>query len=269
MSGVSRSGYYEQLARPLSPREVADDALARVIREVWSCSRETYGVRRVHAELRLGLGVRVGRKRVWRLMRRAGIAGAFARKRFRRGKPGAAAHPDLVKRRFRADAPNRLWVTDVTQHPTREGWVYCAVVLDVFSRRVVGWSIADHLRSELVVDALDMARWRREPHGTVVHSDRGSQYVSWIFGHRLREAGLSGSMGKVACAFDNALMESFFSSMQVELLDRCGWATRSELANAMFEWIEAFYNPVRRHSALGYHSPLHYETLPATAASVA
>ncbi|WP_040586003.1 IS3 family transposase [Segniliparus rugosus] len=266
---VSRSGYYEWRDRPSSPREVADEALGSTIRDVWSGSRETYGVRRVHAELRLGLGTRVGRKRVWRLMRSAGIAGACARKRFRRGKPDAATHPDLVKRQFQADGSNKLWVTDVTQHPTREGWVYCAVVLDVFSRRVVGWSIADHIRAELVVDALDMARWRRKPHGTVVHSDRGSQYVSWLFGHRLREAGLLGSMGAVACAYDNALMESFFSSMQVELLDRCDWNTRAELAQAVFEWIEAFYNPVRRHSAIGYHSPLHYETLPATAASVA
>jgi putative transposase len=168
-----------------------------------------------------------------------------------------------------ADGPNRSWVTDVTQHPTREGWAHCAVVLDVFSRRVAGWSIADHIRAELVVDALDMARWRREPHGTVVHSDRGSQYVSQLFGHRLRETGLLGSMGAVACAYDNALMESFFSSMQIELLDRRGWADRSELANAVFEHIEAFYNPVRRHSSPEYHSPVHYETLPPAAASAA
>lgn len=243
--------------------------MTRTIREVWSGSRQTCGVRRVHAELRLGLGVRVGRKRVWRLMRSAGIAGAFARKRFRRGKPGAAVHPDLVKRQFRADKPNRLWVTGVTQHPTKEGWVYCAVVLDVFSRKVVGWSIADRIRAELVTDALDMARWRRKPRGTVVHSDRGSQYVSWLFGHRLRQAGLLGSMGAVACAYDNALMESFFSSMQVELLDRHDWATRADLANALFEYIEAWYNPIRRHSSLDYLSPAEYETLPATAASVA
>ncbi|QNI12796.1 IS3 family transposase [Mycobacterium kubicae] len=137
--------------------------------------------------------------------------------------------------------------------------MYAAVVLDVYSRRVVGWSIADHLRTELVADALDMARLRRKPVGTVVHSDRGTQYTSWLFGHRLREAGLLGSMGRVASAFDNAMIESFFGSMQIELLDRRTWNTRAELATAIFEYIEAFYNPVRRHSALDYRSPIDYE----------
>lgn len=131
----------------------------------------------------------------------------------------------------------------------------------MYSRRCVGWSIADHLRTELVVDALDMARWRRKPAGTILHSDRGTQYTSWWFGTRLRDAGLLGTMGKVACAYDNALMESFRGSMQVELLDRRTWATRDQLANAIFEWIEAWYNPHRRHSALGYQSPISYETL--------
>jgi len=137
-------------------------------------------------------------------------------------------------------------------------------VIDVFSRRCVGWAIADHLRTELIVDALDMARWRRNPTGTIVHSDRGAQYTSWLFGSRLRQAGLMGSMGKVASAYDNALMESFWGSMQIELLDRRHWATRIELGQAIFEWIEAFYNPTRRHSALGYLSPIQYETLHAT-----
>ncbi len=166
-----------------------------------------------------------------------------------------------MKRVFVADAPDKLWVTDITQHRTGEGWLYCAAVVDVFSRRCVGWSIADHLRTELVVDAIDMARWRRKPVGTVVHSDRGAQFTSWLFGTRLREAGLMGSMGKVASAYDNALMESFFGSMQIELLDRRTWTTRAELANAMFEWIEAFYNPRRRHSAIGYLSPIEFENL--------
>ncbi|ADG97628.1 Integrase catalytic region [Segniliparus rotundus DSM 44985] len=266
--GVSRSGYYDWASRPPSVREVADEALTGVIRTVWSGSRQTYGVRRVHAELRMGLGLRVGLRRVGRLMRLAGIAGVHRRRR-RGNKPAQAVHPDLVARKFTADRPDKLWVTDITEHATDEGKVYCAAVLDVFSRRVVGWSIADHLRAELVVDALDMARWRRKPRGTVVHSDRGGQYVSWIFGHRLREAGLLGSMGKVACALDNAMMESFFSSMQVELLDRREWATRAELANAIFEYIEAWYNPLRRHSGIGYHSPAAYENLPALTESVA
>ncbi len=137
-------------------------------------------------------------------------------------------HDDLVRRRFVADAPDRLWLTDITEHPTREGKVYCAAVLDVYSRRIVGWSIADHLRAELVVDALEMARWRRRPVAgqTVVHSDRGSQYTSWAFGHRLRAAGLLGSMGRVGAAADNAMMESFFGTLQRELLDRRRWDTR-------------------------------------------
>ena len=166
-----------------------------------------------------------------------------------------------MQRRFVADAPDRLWCTDVTEHPTGEGKVYCCAVLDVFSRTVVGWSIADHMRSDLVVDALEMARWRRRPEpGTIVHSDRGSQYTSWVFGHRLRAAGLLGSMGRVASSVDNGMIESFWSTMQRELLDRRTWTTRDDLATAIFEWIEAFYNPVRRHSALDYLSPAEYET---------
>lgn len=155
----------------------------------------------------------------------------------------SAVFEDHVKRELIADAPDKLRVMDITQHRTGEGWVYFAAVIDVFARRCVAWSIADHLRAELVIDAIDMARWRREPVGTVVHSEGGAQ------------AGLMGSMD------DNALMESFFGSMQIELLDRRAWGTRAELANATFEWIEAFYNPRRSHSALGYLSPIQFEAL--------
>jgi putative transposase len=201
---------------------------------------------------------------VERLMRCAGLAGIY-RRRYRGctvRDPAATPHPDLVNRQFAADGPDRLWVTDITQHRTGQGWLYCAVVLDVFSRRVVGWSIADHLRTELVADALDMARWRRRPPaGTVLHSDHGCQYTSWAFGQRLRGAGLLGSMGSVGDCYDNSMMESFFGSMQLELLDTRAWPTRQELANAIFEWIEAWYNPRRRHSALGYHSPLSPERM--------
>lgn len=260
--GVSTSGFYEWRDRPPSARAVADAALLTTIREVHRVSRGTYGSPRVHAELRLGLGVRCGRKRVERLMRADRLAGVY-RRRARRHRPLPAVHEDLVRRRFVAGAPDRLWVTDITQHPTREGWVYCAVVLDVFSRRVVGHSIADHLRTELVVDALETARWRRRPPAgqTVVHSDRGTQYTSWAFGHRLRASGLLGSMGRVGTCWDNALAESFFGTMQLELLDRRAWTTRAELASAIFEWIEAFYNPTRRHSAIGNLSPIDYERL--------
>jgi putative transposase len=257
---VSRSGYYEWRRRGASMRDVDDAHLLDTIIDVHTAARGTYGARRVHAELRLGRELTVGRRRVERLMRCHRLAGVH-RRRWRHAQRSEATWPDRVERRFVADAPDRLWVTDITQHRTGEGWVYAAVVLDVFSRRVVGWSIADHLRTELVVDALQMAQWTRRPDGTIVHSDRGSQYTSWLFGHRLREAGLLGSMGKVACAYDNSLMESFFGSMQIELLDRRTWSTRAELTTAIFEWIEAFYNPIRRHSALAYLSPVDHERL--------
>lgn len=257
---VSTSGYYEWRKRSPSRRDIDDAHLLDVIIDIHGASRQTYGVRRVHAELTRGLGCRVGVRRVARLMRCQGLIGIH-RRRWRHHHRSQASWPDYVRRDFRADSPDRLWVTDITQHRTGEGWVYAAVVLDVFSRRVVGWSIADHLRTELVVDALDMARIRRRPTGTIVHSDRGTQYTSWLFGSRLREAGLMGSMGKVACAFDNALVESFFGSMQIELLDRRLWTTRAELTAAIFEWIEAFYNPTRRHSSLDYLSPIEFETL--------
>jgi putative transposase len=261
---VSRSGYYEWRTRPPSERDLGDAYLLNTIIEVHVAARSTYGVRRVHAELVLGRCEEVGRRKVARLMRCHGLAGVH-RRRWRRHQPSEAVWPDHVNRAFVADKPDRLWVIDITQHRTSQGWVYCAAVLDVFSRRVVGWSIADHLRTELVVDALEMARLRRRPVGTILHSDRGTQYTSWLFGHRLREAGLMGSMGKVACAYDNALMESFWGSMQIELLDRRDWKTQAELASAMFEWIEAFYNPVRRHSALDYKSPVEFEGLHTTA----
>jgi transposase InsO family protein len=219
-------------------------------------------VPRVHAELRLGCGVHCGRKRVARLMRAAKLHGIYVRRK-RRGCPAPPVHDDLVRRHFVADAPNRLWLTDITEHPTREGKVYLAAVLDVYARRIVGWSIADHLRAELVVDALEMAKWRRRPQPgqTVLHSDRGSQYTSWAFGQRLRAAGVLGSMGRVGSAYDNAMMESFFSTLQRELLDRMSWTTRKHLASAIFEWIEAWYNPRRRHSRIEYQSPIEHERL--------
>jgi transposase InsO family protein len=207
-------------------------------------SRETYGAPRVLAELRLGLGVHVARKRVARLMRLDGLVGVSHRRKRRGWKPDTATHKDLVKRQFRATAPNRLWFCDITQHRARDGWVYCAAVIDAYSRRIVGWSISDRITAEIVVDALEMARGRRRPEpGTIVHADRGAQYTSWLFGHRLRQAGLLGSMGRVASSVDNALIESFWSTMQRELLDRTTWASRAQLASAMFEWIEGFYNP--------------------------
>lgn len=267
---VSESGYHAARSRPPSRRETADHALISTLREIHRDSRGTYGVRRVHAELRLGRHLTIGHGRVERLMRQAGLQGVHHR-RWRRsgGNRLPAVFQDHVQRQFVADRPDKLWVTDITQHRTGEGWVYCAAVIDVFSRRCVGWSIADHLRTELVLDAVDMARIRRRPEGTVLHSDRGTQFTSWLFGTRMREAGLMGSMGKVASAYDNALMESFWGSMQIELLDRRAWSTRRELATAMFEWIEGFYNRRRRHSALGYLSPDEFETLHKSAVTAA
>jgi len=263
---LPRATYYDLRDRAPSARDERDEQLLTQVRDVHARSRGTYGAPRVHADLRLGAGVACGRKRIARLMAAAGPAGISHQRKRTGTRPLPAPHEDLVRRRFVADGPDRLWCTDITEHPTAQGKVYCAAVIDVWSRRIVGWSIADHIRTELVVDALQMATWQRRPAGTVVHSDRGSQFTSWTFGHRLREAGLLGSMGRVASSVDNGLMESFWSTMQRELRDRRTWTTRAELGSAIFEWIEGFYNPTRRHSALGYHSPADYETINTTAA---
>jgi len=263
---LPRATYYDTERHQPSAREVRDEELLAQVRDAHARSRQTYGAPRVHADLRLGAGVACGRKRIARLMATAGLVGVSHRRKRAGTRPLPAPHEDLVRRQFVADGPDRLWCTDITEHPTAEGKVYCAAVIDVWSRRIVGWSIADHIRTELVVDALQMAQWQRRPAGTIVHSDRGSQFTSWTFGHRLREAGLLGSMGRVASSVDNGLMESFWSTMQRELLDRRTWATRVELGSAIFEWIEGFYNPTRRHSALGFRSPADYETMNPTAA---
>jgi putative transposase len=245
--------------------------LTETIREIHVASRGTYGAPRVHAELRLGLHAVVNRKRVERLMRHAGLQGVFRRRTRGCTKRDQSATPadDLVNRQFSVDGPDRLWVMDATEHPTGEGKVYLAVVLDAWSRRVIGWSIADHIRAELMVDALQMALWRRQPDAqTITHSDHGSQYTSWAFGRRLRASGLLGSMGSIGDAYDNAMAESFFGTLQLELLDRQRWTSRRELAAAIFEWIEAFYNRTRRHSSIEMLSPIDYEQRH-TAAAVA
>jgi putative transposase len=265
---VSTSGFYAWRACPISDRDWADATLTNTIVDIHRMSRRSYGSPRVHAELRLGLGTRCSRKRVERLMRQASIQGTYRRRRrgCTRRDPAAVPNDDLVGRQFNPTGPDRLWIMDVTEHPTGEGKVYLAAVLDAFSRRVVGWSIADHIRSELVVDALQMAIWRRQPPRgqTIAHSDHGTQYTSWAFGRRLRGAGLLGSMGSIGDAFDNAVAESFFHTLQLELLDEYHWDTRDQLANAIFDWIECWYNPRRRHSYVGMLSPIDYET--ATAA---
>ena len=261
--GVSRSGYYDWLGRPPSAREEANTLLLKHIKEVHEDSRKTYGWPRVHAELTLGRGLAVNHKRVARLMREAGIQGLY-RRRYLRGPTRQATEEDLVKRNFTVEATDLLWLTDITEHPTKEGKLYCAAVMDAYSRRIIGWSIAHHMRTELVIDALGMATLRRRPEdgATILHSDHGTQYTAWAFGQRLRAAGLLGSMGTVGDCYDNSMMESFWSTLQLEVLDTRTWETRTELANAIFEWIECWYNTKRRHSSLGMLSPVDFEAAP-------
>jgi putative transposase len=257
---TSRSGYYDWAARPESARETENRQLVKMIREIHEESRFSYGSPRVTAELRLGLGLAVNRKRVERLMREHGIQGIY-RRRGRKNLINVATEDDLVKRQFTVDAPDVLWLTDITEHPTAEGKLYCAAVMDAFPRKIIGWSMDKRQDTHLVVNALAMAVTRRQPEAdsTILHSDHGTQYTSWAFGKRLRDAGLLGSMGTVGDCYDNAMMESFWHTMQLELLDTRTWNTREELANAIFEWIECWYNPYRRHSSLGMLSPAEYE----------
>jgi putative transposase len=260
--GVSSSGYYAWCSRPPSIRSLHDAELTRAIVRIHENSRGNYGRPRIHAELRYE-GMRCSGKRVARLMRHAGISGIPARRKRRgltRRRPGVAPHPDLVGRRFSAPQPDRLWVADITYVPTGEGWVYLATILDCCSRRIVGWSMATHLRSELVVDALEMATSRRRPgSGLVHHSDQGSQYVSLAFTRRLQEAGICGSMGGVGSAYDNAAAESLFATIKRELVHRHRFPTRGAARAAVFEFIEVFYNRRRLHSSLGYVSPAEFE----------
>jgi putative transposase len=196
-------------------------------------------------------------------MREAGLVGASRRRdgpiTTRRDKEARPA-PDLVDRRFVAPGPNRLWVADITFIPTAAGFLYLAVVLDAWSRKIVGWAMANHLRAELVLDALEMAVGQRRPRDVIHHSDQGSQYTSLAFGKRCKEAGVRPSMGSVGDAYDNAMCESFFATLECELLDRRRFASQAEARIACFSFIEGFYNPVRLHSALGYRSPIVYET---------
>jgi len=262
--GLSTSGYGDWLRRPPSARALRDAELKVRIEEIWRDSDETYGSPRIHAALQAE-GERVGRKRVARLMKELGIEGV-TRRRFRTGTTkrdaGAEPAPDLVNRDFSADGPDRLWVADITQVPTWTGWLYLAVVLDAWSRRIVGWAMAPQMPAELVVDALGMAVSQRQPRGQVVHhSDQGSQYTSLAFGKRCREAGIAQSMGSVGDAYDNAMCESFFATLECELIDRRNFATVSEARREVFRFIEGFYNTRRLHSALGYLSPANYEKL--------
>jgi putative transposase len=257
---VSPSGYYAWFRRSPSARTQANAELTVQIRAIHARSRGTYGAPRIHAEL-AAQGIHVGRKRVARLLQAAGLAG-ISRRAFvttTRRDPAARPAPDLVQRAFTADGPDRLWVADITYIPTWAGFLYLAVVLDVWSRRVIGWAMATHLRTELVLDALNMAVGQRRPTAVIHHSDQGCQYTSVAFGLRCRAAGVRPSMGSVGDAYDNALCESFFATLECELLDRHRFPTQVEARLAVFEFIEGWYNPHRRHSALDYESPISYE----------
>lgn len=259
--GVSRSGYYDWKDRPQSARSQQDEALACQIVEIHRRSRQTYGSPRVHAELR-SIGVYCGRKRVARLMRESGIRGCRRggrRSTTRRNKHAVPAE-DLVGREFSATAPDRLWTADITYIATWEGFVYLAFVLDAYSRRLVGWAMESHLRTELVMDALEMAVWRRQPApGLIHHSDQGVQYTALSFGKRLEEAGIVASMGRVGSALDNAISESFVSTLKSELVSRVEFPTRQIARTTLFEYLESFYNRRRLHSSLGYRSPADFE----------
>jgi putative transposase len=261
---VNRTSFHDWERRPPSDRALTDAWLLEQIKQIHETKRRVYGAPRIHAELRMGRGVRVGRKRVERLMKSAGISGLVPRKRGRTTihVPGVRVADDLVERRFRPASPNVLWLADITYLRSWEGWLYLAAVQDAYSRAIVGWSMADHMRAELVVDALNMGLHRRRPdRGLVHHSDQGSQYVSLGFGQAARDAGIAISMGSRGDAYDNAVAESFFATLKKELIHRRSWPTKRELGSAVFEYIEAFYNRERRHSTLGMLSPAEYEEL--------
>ena len=254
--GVSRSGFHAWERRAPSQRALSDAWLRERIGEIHARSRESYGARRIHLELR-DQGVRVGRNRVERLMRAAGLSG-YVKRRKRRTTirvPGVRVADDLVERDFDPPAPNRLWASDIKYIPTWEGTLYLASVIDCFSRRVVGWAMRDDMQAELVVDALEMAMGRRRPGDELVHhSDQGSQYVSLVFGQRLRKAGIAQSMGSKGDCYDNAVCESFHATLEKELLRGRSFRTKQEARTAIFDWIETWYNRERRHSRLGYRS---------------
>lgn len=264
MLGVSRSGFHAWRRRPPSQRQLSDLWLLERIRQIHQDNRGVYGAPRVHAELRIAQDVRVSRKRVERLMRSDGLSGLVPKRRGRTTirVPGVRVADDLVQRQFQPGAPNVLWVADITYLRTWEGWLYLAAVQDAFSRRIVGWSMADHMRSDLVVDALQMAIARRQPEaGLIHHSDQGSQFVSLAFGQAAGKVGIARSMGSRGDCYDNAVAESFFATLKKELIHRRSWPDREELRREVFDYIEIFYNATRRHSTLNMLSPATYEMI--------
>jgi transposase InsO family protein len=269
--GVSRSGYYAWSRRAPSARALADAKLVPVIRACHARSRATYGSPRIHQDLR-ALDYRISRKRVARLMRREGLSARPAR-RYRattESKHHMPVAPNVVARHFHASGPNRVWVTDMTYVWTWEGWLFLAAIVDVFSRRIVGWAVADHLRTELALEALGMALGVRQvDEGLVHHSDRGSQYASDLYRAELAARGIVCSMSRVGDCWDNAVAESFFATLKTELIHRRPWPTKHEARIAIHDYIGSFYNPHRRHSSLGYLSPMDYERQHAVGSSAA
>ena len=258
---VSSSGYYAWCARPPSPRSANDRIMTERIRQIHAMSDGTYGRDRVRSELK-EMGLRVNHKRIERLMRVARIQGVSRRRRYvvttQRNRSAKAA-PDLVKRQFHATGINQLWVADMTYVPTWAGVLYLAVVIDVYSRKVVGWAFCERMTSDLVIAALNMALHTRRPGSVIHHSDQGSQYTSLAFGKRCEEMGVKPSMGTVGDAYDNAMAESFFATLECELINRRSWKTKTEARLTIFQWIEAWYNPLRRHSGIGQMSPNNFE----------
>ena len=244
-----------------SKRSTDDQVMTQRIRQIHQMSDCTYGRHRVRAEL-VDMGEVVNLKRIERLMRLAGLRGISRRRGWcvttRQGKSQRAA-PDLVRRQFIAMNINQLWVADMTYLPTWAGFIYLAVVIDVYSRKVVGWAFSEQMTSELVIAALNMAITTRRPESVIHHSDQGSQYTSLAFGKRCAEMGVKPSMGTVGDAYDNAMAESFFASLECELINRRSWQTKSQARLAVFTWIESWYNPLRRHSGINYKSPNNFE----------
>jgi putative transposase len=258
---VSRSGYYAWSKRPEPARAKSDAQLKAQIAAVHEKSRHTYGSPRVHAALR-GKGVRVGKKRVERLMREDGIK-AHQKRRFRRTTDSNHTHPiasNILDRQFTVSAPNKVWVTDVTYISTHEGWLYLAAILDLFSRRVVGWATSATNDRALALDALELAlRARRPAAGLLHHSDRGSPYASEDYRQALRQRGLVASMSRSGDCWDNAVAESFFATLKTELVDHEHYPTRAAATASIGDYVERFYNPARLHSHLGYKSPIEFE----------
>lgn len=262
--GVSRAGYHAWAKRPVSDRRTEDERLKVRIKEIHTASFGIYGAPRIHAELADAYDIHVGKKRVARLMRELDIEGVSRRgkRKVKKAAAEAPAAPDLVRRDFTASRPDELWVADITYISTWEGWLFLAAVVDMCTKLCCGWSMRNDLTADLVVDALGMAVTRRRPGPeTIHHSDRGSQYRSLAIGKTLRESGIMASMGSKGDAYDNAAAESFMATIKTELIYRNTFKTRDAARLAVFRYIEGFYNPVRRHSALGYKSPVEYEKM--------